>query len=134
MALSDKAKTMLRSKLPEVKILIIDEISMVSRNLFYKAHAIVLEIFMISPTLVPFAGLSIAVLGDFLQLPSVRGKSKYALVSDHERMEGFLSLDLWNVFKFVELTEIMRQTRATEFIEFLNKIRLGNGMNQYKTL
>lgn len=133
MALSDKAKAMLRSKLPEVKILIIDEISMVSRNLFYKAHAIVLEIFM-SPTLIPFAGLSIAVLGDFLQLPSVRGKSKYALVSDHERMEGFLSLDLWNVFKFVELTEIMRQTRDTKFIEFLNKIRFGNGMNQYKTL
>lgn len=133
MALSDKAKAMLRSKLPEVKILIIDEISMVSRNLFYKAHAIVLEIFT-SPTLIPFAGLSIAVLGDFLQLPSVRGKSKYALVSDHERIEGFLSLDLWNVFKFVELTEIMRQTRDTEFIELLNKIRLGNGMNQYKNL
>ena len=57
MALSDKAKAMLRSKLPEVKILIIDEISMVSRNLFYKAHAIVLEIFT-SPTLIPFAGLS----------------------------------------------------------------------------
>lgn len=133
MALSDKAKAMLRSKLPEVKILIIDEISMVSRNLFYKAHTIVLEIFT-PPTLIPFAGLSIAILGDFLQLPSVRGKSKYALVSDHERMEGFLKLDLWNVFKFVELTEIMRQTRDTEFIELLNKIRLGNGMNQYKNL
>lgn len=133
MALSDKAKAMLRSKLPEVKILIIDEISMVSRNLFYKAHAIVLEIFT-PPTLIPFAGLSIAILGDFLQLPSVRGKSKYALVSDHERMEGFLKLDLWNVFKFVELTGIMRQTRDTELIELLNKIRLGNGMNQYKNL
>lgn len=133
MALGDKANTMLRSKLPEVKILIIDEISIVSRNLFNKAHAIILEIFT-SPTLIPFAGLSIAVLGDFLQLSSVRGKSKYVLVSDHERMEGFLSLDLWNVFKFVELIEIMRQTRDTEFIKFLNKIRLGNGMNQYKTL
>lgn len=73
-------------------------------------------------------------MGDFIQLASVRGKPIYALIDDHERIEGFLSLDLWNVFKFVELTEIMRQTRDTEFIELLNKIRLGNGMNQYKTL
>ena len=54
-------------------MIINDKISMVSRNLFYKTHARFLEIF-ISPTPIPFAGLSIVVLGDFLQLPSVRGK------------------------------------------------------------
>ena len=124
MALSDKAKAILRNKLPEVKMVIIDEISIVSRDLFYKTHARLLEIFM-SPTPIPFAGLSIVVLGDFLQLPSVRGKPIYALIDDHERIEGFLSLDLWNIFKFVELTEVMRQRGDIEFIEFLNKIRVG---------
>ena len=34
MALSDKAKAILRNKLSEVKMLIIDGISMVSRDLF----------------------------------------------------------------------------------------------------
>ena len=125
MALSDKAKATLRNKLSQVEMLIIDKISMVSRDLFYKTHARILEIFM-SPTPTRFAGLSVVVLGDFLQLPSVRGKPIYALIDDHERIEGFLSLDLWNIFKFAELTEVMKQRGDIEFIEFLNKIRVGN--------
>ena len=79
-----------------------------------------------SPTPIPFADLSVVVLGDFLQLPSVRGKPIYALTDDHERIEGFLSLDLWKIFKFAELTEVMRQRRDIEFIEFLNKKRVEN--------
>ena len=79
-----------------------------------------------SPTPIPLTGLSIAVLGDFLQLPPVIGKPIYAIIDDHERIKGFLSLDLWNVFKFTELTEVMRHRRGIEFIDFLNKIRVGN--------
>ena len=90
-------------------MLIIDEISMVSRDLFYKIHARILEIFM-SPTPISFAGLSIVVLEE----------NQYMLLL----IEGFLSLGLWNIFKFVELTEVMRQRGDIEFIEFLNKIRV----------
>ena len=50
----------------------------------------------------------------------------YALIDDHESITGFLNLDLWNIFKFAELTEVMRQRGDMEFIEFLNKIRVGN--------
>ena len=35
-------------------------------------------------------------------------------------------MDLWNIFKFAELTEVMTQRGDMEFIEFLNKIRVGN--------
>ena len=108
MAFSDKAKAILRNKLSEVKILIIDEISMVSRDLFYKTHARLLEIFVF-PTVIPFANLSVVVLRDSLQLPSVRGNPIYSLIDDHERIKGFLSFDLWNIFKFAELKEVMKQ-------------------------
>ena len=88
MVLSDKAKVILRRILSEVKMVIIDEISMVSRDLFYKIHPRFLETF-ISPTPNTFVGLSMIRLGDFLQLTSVRGKQIYALVDDHKRREGF---------------------------------------------
>ena len=124
MVLSNKAKAILWNKLSEVKMLIIDENQWFQEICFTK---LMLDFWrFLSPTPIPFAGLSIVVLGDFLQLPSVRGKPIYALIDDHERIEGFLSLDLWNIFKFVELTEVMRQRGDIEFIEFLNKIRVGN--------
>ena len=36
----------------------------------------------------------------------------------------YLSIDLWRLFKLVELTQVMRQTDK-DFIEMLNKIRKG---------
>ena len=40
-------------------------------------------------------------------------------------MKGYLSLELWNNFKVVELTEVMRQRGDLEFMSFLNKTRVG---------
>ena len=42
-----------------------------------------------------------------------------------QAIEGYLSLELCNNFKVVELTEVMRQKGDLEFISFLNKIRVG---------
>ena len=107
MDLSDKAKEILLNKLSVVKMLIIEEMSMVSRALFYKTHARLLETFM-SPTSVPFAALSVVVLDDFLQLWSVRRKPIYALINDHEKMKGFFK------FKFVEYRQICWVNRGYE--------------------
>ena len=97
---------------------------MVSRDVLQNS-ARLLEIFM-SHTHVLFAVLSIAALGNLLQLPSVRGKAIHALINDHEIMKDFLSLDLLNVFRFAELIEFMRHKGDIEFKEFLNKIGVGN--------
>ena len=48
LGLSDKRKASLRNKLSEVKMVIIDECSMVSSALFFKINARLLEIFMCS--------------------------------------------------------------------------------------
>ena len=71
-----------------------------------------------------FAGLAFLVFGDVYQLPPVEGAPIY---SSTDNIKGYLSLELWNNFKVVELIEIMRQRGDLEFISFLKKIRVGVG-------
>ena len=66
--LSDKMKASLRNSLSEVRMVLIDELSMVSSDLFYQIHARLVEIFLCTVT-VAFAGLGVVLLGDFLLLP-----------------------------------------------------------------
>ena len=49
-------------------MVLIDELSMVSSDLFYQIHARLVEIFLCTVT-VAFAGLGVVLLGDFLLLP-----------------------------------------------------------------
>ena len=75
----------------------------------------------------PFAGLPVLVCGDLYQLPRVKGAPIYTSTDNIKR---YLSLKLWNNFKVVELTEVMRQRGDLEFVSFLNKI--GDGIVDYE--
>ena len=78
LALNDKMSwSSLRNKFSKVKAIIIDEISMVSNDLLFHIHLQLVESFG-CPNNTPFAGLSITVVGDFLQLPPVRAQPVYA--------------------------------------------------------
>ena len=119
--LNDQQRAALRNKLSEVRLIIIDEISMVSSVLFYQVNQRLNEIFKYSGN-EPFAGLPVIVCGDFFQLPPVKGQPVY---SNAASLKGFIALDLWRKFQMVELTEVMRQRGDFEFISLLNKIREG---------
>ena len=56
-----------------MKLLIIDELSMVSSNLWTDIDSRLGEIFMMIPEKV-FTGLSVMIVADLLQLSPVRGK------------------------------------------------------------
>ena len=101
-ALNDKMRLSLKNYFSELKAIIIDEISMVSIDLLFHIHLRLLGIFD-CPNDTPFAGLSINAVGDFLQLPPVRRKPVYAECNDR----GQNLVSLWNLFKTVELTEVM---------------------------
>ena len=108
LGLSDKMKACLRNKLSGIKMVIIDEFSMVSSDLLFKINARLLEIFMCS-TATEFAGLTVVLVADLLQLPPVMGKPVYATANGYDLLERRLSLNLWRMFQFAKLIEVMRQ-------------------------
>ncbi|CAI5670377.1 unnamed protein product [Oreochromis niloticus] len=97
------------------EIIVIDEISMVSKPLFAYVDA---RLKQIKGTQRPFGGMSVLPVGDFYQLPPVR-QSKPLCVYDPEQ------IDLWQEhFQMITLTEIMRQKDDVAFAEMLNRIRV----------
>ena len=70
-------KSNLRNTLSELKVIIIDEISMVSNKLLFHVHDRLLDIFGRKDN-APFAGLTVLVVGDFYELPPIGAKPDYA--------------------------------------------------------
>ena len=75
--LSDEMKSSLRNKLSDLKVIIIDEISMVSNDLLFHVHLQLTEIFG-SANDQPFAGVSVITVGHFFLFPPAEGKQVYA--------------------------------------------------------
>ncbi|CAG2247064.1 unnamed protein product [Mytilus edulis] len=104
----------LRAKYESVRILVIDEISMVDHKLLSYIHG---RLSQIKQTKTYFGNIAILAVGDFYQLPPVRASPLYRDISS-------VFLDLWNpVFKIVILTEIMRQKDDQQLALLLNRIR-----------
>ena len=95
----------------QLELLIIDEISMLSPELFDKLEEVAR---IIRHNDKPFGGIQLVLSGDFCQLPSI-GTDNFCFESKK-----------WNecIDETIYLTEIMRQ-KNKEFQECLNDIRLG---------
>uniref|UniRef100_A0AAR2L016 ATP-dependent DNA helicase n=1 Tax=Pygocentrus nattereri TaxID=42514 RepID=A0AAR2L016_PYGNA len=111
--LGDDKINSLRSKLGNLQILIIDEISMVDHKLLAYVHGRLRQIKQ-TGDYSPFGKVSIIAVGDFYQLGPVKGKPLYTEPT---------GVNLWqNHFALAELTDIMRQKDA-EFAQLLNRLR-----------
>ena len=93
LGLNDKSKAALRNRLSEVKFLFIDEISMVSSELWTDIETRLGEIFM-TIRKEAFAGLSVMIVADLFQLPPVRGKLIFSRFCDKDSMKHSLGLQL----------------------------------------
>ena len=71
------------------------------------------------------AGPSIMNVADLLQLPPVRGILIFSQFSDKDSLKHLLGLQVWHLFKYAELTEVVTQDDKL-FIDLLNKVRVGN--------
>ncbi len=100
-------------------ILIIDEISMLSAELFDKIERIGRKL---RGNDEPFGGMQVVLFGDFLQLKPVHGKFCFKAKT-------------WDIAidEVIELKEIMRQSDP-EFIELLNSARKGRISREHKEL
>lgn len=107
----------LRNRWKSINTLIIDEISMLSPELFDKLEIVARNVRfprMTCDNLPPFGGIQLIITGDFLQLPVV-GNDKFCFEAKS-----------WNscIDETFHLTEIMRQT-DNEFQIALNELRFG---------
>ncbi|XP_041863244.1 uncharacterized protein LOC121653673 isoform X1 [Melanotaenia boesemani] len=111
--LSEEKLNSLRVKYSDLQIVIIDEISMVNHNLLAYVHGRLRQIKQ-TGDYNPFGNVSIIAVGDFYQLPPVKGKALY--VQD-------VQMNLWSsLFELVELKTIVRQ-KDEEFARILNRMR-----------
>ena len=117
-AMSDQKKTQLRMSLAELKLIIIDEVSMVANTTLLNIHQRLKEIF-VTPNSKLFAGVSILAVGDLYQLPPIRKNP----VFENYKNDGYNLCHPWHVFKMIELIEVMRQKDDKEFTDLLNRIR-----------
>jgi hypothetical protein len=91
--MSDQKKTLYRISLKDLKLIIIDEISMVGNITLLHTHQRLKEIFGVSSTDL-FAGISIIAVGDLYQLPPIKKKA----IFDDYKMETNNLCHPWRVF------------------------------------
>ena len=115
-ATSDKKKTQMRLSLSELKLIIIDEISMVSNTTLLHIHQRLKDMFGSFASQL-FVGISIIAVGDLYQLPPIRRKP----VFENFKNDSYNLCHPWQVFTMIELTEIMRQKDDQHFTELLNR-------------
>lgn len=118
----------LRVKWRTTDILVIDEISMMSPELFTYLDMVAKGVRKNNS---PFGGLQLIVVGDFCQLPPVMNDSN---MSSDRSIFCFESIS-WNscINEVVFLKEIVRQTDP-EFQECLNNVRMGSVSEKVKSI
>ncbi|XP_065214928.1 uncharacterized protein LOC135841724 [Planococcus citri] len=120
-AMSDNTCNKVYSKLRDLKLIIIDEISMVGTKIFHQIDSRLKQIFKSNED---FGGISVILFGDFNQLSPVADgyifecpkNNPYAVLAGNK---------LWEKFKVFELTEIMRQKDDFTYAEALNRLARG---------
>lgn len=116
--LKEQTLSALRVKLESLQILVIDEVSMVYKRLLYYLHERLVQIKRCKK---PFGGVTVLAVGDFFQLPPVKQSKNERLYKEN----GLYPEDHWlELFKLVELKEVMRQREDVPFAMFLNTLRI----------
>ena len=114
--MSDQKKTQIRMALSDLKLIIIDEISVVSNTLLQQIHQKLKDILSTSNCVL--SGLSIIILGDLYQLPPIWRKFVF-----QEYKNVYNLCHSWLLSKMIELTKNMRQKDDQPFTELLNRFR-----------
>lgn len=114
----------MRVKLYNMKLLIIDEISMLGSQQFNNIHRRMCQTFCSNK---PFGGIPVIVFGDFNQLRPVG--DGYVFVPRKNPLASLVGNFLWQNFELFELTKIMRQKDDLTFAEALGRLAIGELTN-----
>ena len=122
-SLNDKKREIKREQLKNLKILIIDEFSMMKADILYRVHLRLREITQINKV---FGGVAIFLFGDPAQLKPVRGSYIFDAPNclDYKLAYGDGTDSLWRSFEVINLEENHRQGEDKIYADILNRIRL----------
>lgn len=107
----------------DLKILVIDEISMVGATTLSNLNITMQEIFENEQ---PFGGIAVLAVGDLLQLNPFGEKPFY---KECKSGDGALATSVWDLFKVYELTDIVRQKDYPAFAKPLSRVCVGQHNN-----
>ncbi|XP_055680639.1 uncharacterized protein LOC129788528 [Lutzomyia longipalpis] len=118
---SEDIANTIRCEFKDVKLIVIDEVSMVGSNTSVKVSQRLIQIVGVHQS---FGGISVIFVGDLNQIAPVGDKSIFR--APDKSNAGILDINpLWEEFKYFELTEIMRQKDDLNFTNALNNLAIG---------
>ena len=123
-SLGDKARDERRMELENLKIVIIDEFSLVKSDMLYQLDLRLKEV-MQKPDWI-FGGLSVFLLGDILQLKPVMARYIFEEPTSESFLIPYLLNSLWEMFNVIMLKTNHRQGEDKVYADLLNRIRIGN--------
>ena len=122
-ALSDKNIDDARVHLADLKIIILDEMSMVKSDQLYQIHLRIQEIFQNQDL---FGGRSMILVGDLLQLQPIQGRYIFQSPNCPKYQPYHFTNPLWDEFEVVVLRHNHRQGEGKTWAQTLNRIREGD--------
>ena len=127
-ALGNKSRDMRRAILKYLKLVIIDEISMVKADMLYQLDLRLQEI--AEKMDIPFGGIGVLVFGDLMQLPPVQGRYVFDVPSNKEFFITHGLTPRWEMFQPILLEENHRQGSDRSYADLLNRIRIKQYTNE----
>ena len=126
-SLSDKSRDEKRTIFKNLRLIIIDEASMVKSDMIYQLDLKLQE--LKERVGVPFGGVAIMMLGDMLQLRPVMGAFGFEKPKNSDFHATFMLNNRWEMFSVLNLEINHRQGEDKSYAETLNRIRIGK-MNE----
>ena len=123
LSMSEKQRAAKRVLFRNLRCVIVDEISMVSADLFYNLDLRLREITMVDTV---FGGVSVFVFGDLYQLQPPKARYVFQPPINKEHALAHSLRDLWKLFTVVSLEENHRQGEDKVYGDLLNRVRTGD--------
>ena len=123
LTLNDETRHKLRTKFEYLKILFIDEISMVKPDILYQIDRRLRVIKGVPNKL--FGNVCVVILSDLMQLRKIKASYTFGPPTNMQFLSAFTIAPLFDEFQIVELTTNHRQGSDAQYAELLKRVRMG---------
>ena len=122
--MSDQKLAEFRQSLSQLRLIIIDEMSLLGADMLYNIHVRLTEIKQTKNT-VPFGGVGVILVGDLMQLPPVNERYIFKTPRNPHLAAFSDVVNLWREFDPYILQHNHRQGESKDWAATLNRIRDG---------